>query len=186
MSEIQIHDKVAGELLEQAWSLYEQAFKALNALTVQRHMMTAEEFDQVMIDWRWSKFVAVDDAGVPAGLATYTNHLEAHPLLSEDYFAANHPEEFVAQRIWWVGFAAVAEGVRGTVTFRELVKAMYGTSGDGAITGIDYAKVNVDRGLALAAQRYLHRVAGERGRTATCDLVDYQGFFLYRYPEVQS
>ena len=85
MSEIQVYDKVGGRLLEDAWSLYESAFRELNTMTVQRHMMTAEEFDQVMIDWRWSKFVATDDAGNLAGLATYTNHLEAHPLISQDY-----------------------------------------------------------------------------------------------------
>src|SRR5258705_13410869 len=74
---IDVRTDLVDEQLEQAWQLYDTAFRHLNALTVQRHLMYRSEFDEVMTDTRIEKWLAYSDDGVLLGLATYTNLFSA-------------------------------------------------------------------------------------------------------------
>lgn len=185
-SGVKFFDKVDGQLLEWAWQVYEASFRELNKNAVQRHLMFRPEFDEVMLDPRWGKYLAFNTDGDIIGLSTYTNNFDAHPLISTAYFERHHPEHYADRRVWLVGFVAVSADARGMVTFREIIKAMYETSGDDAITVIDYAKVNFDRGLPSAAARYLERITRERGHTVRWGKADYQGYVLYQYPRAED
>jgi hypothetical protein len=89
-------------LVDEAWILYTEAFRELNALAVQRHLMYRHEFDEVVADRRVRKYLAVDDGGRLTGLATYTNHLEAMPLL--DRLGGLRAERADEQSYWMYTF----------------------------------------------------------------------------------
>jgi hypothetical protein len=185
-SGVKVLDVVDGQLRDWAWQMYEGAFRKLNTNTVQRHLKFRHEFDEVMTDPRWGKYLAVNTDGDIIGLSTYTNDLDAIPEISQPYFAKHHPDHYAAKKLWWIGFVAVAQEARGMVTFRELIKTMFAAHGPDATTGIDYAKVNIELGLAKAAVRYLQRLEQMQGHTVECEMVDYQGYFLYTYPPAEE
>ena len=120
---IDVLPDLIGERLDEAWNLYQTAFEHLNAMTIRRHLMYREEFEDVMHDWRIDKWCVLSDDGVLQGLAVYTNDLKSWPLISPDYFARRWPEEFAENRIWYCGFVAVPGHQRGV--FVELIEAMY-------------------------------------------------------------
>src|SRR5688572_13927439 len=83
---VKVVDEVHQTLLEDAWTLYDAAFRELNGLAVQRHLMYRSEFDEVMRDQRVQKYLCMDDDDTLCGLSTYTNDLHAMPLISPQYF----------------------------------------------------------------------------------------------------
>lgn len=111
--------------LDTAWKLYEAAFRDLDTLAVQRHLMHRSEFDAVATDHRIRKYLCEDDAGLLAGLATFTNDLDAVPLISPSYFERRWPDWYTQQQIWYVGFLAVAPSRWSTGVYTGLVHAMF-------------------------------------------------------------
>src|SRR5258705_872681 len=105
---IDVRSDLVDKHLEQAWRLYDTAFRHLNALTVQRHLMYRSEFDEVMTDTRIEKWLAYSDERVLLGLATYTHLLSAWSLLSPQDFAPRSPAHQPGHPIWYSGFAAAA------------------------------------------------------------------------------
>jgi hypothetical protein len=148
-------------LLDEAWTLYTEAFRELDALAVQRHLMYRQEFDDVVADRRVRKYLAVDDGGRLTGLATYTNHLEAMPLVSPTYFERRWPAFYAEHRIWYVGFVAVRPSVW-----------------QGGIRVFDMCRHNVERGLQLAVAALLDRLGGLRAERA-----DEQSYWMYTFPD---
>ena len=89
---IKVIDRITDEDRREAmWTMYRDAFEELNTLAVQRHMMFRSEFDEVMADPRVDKYVALDDDGTMCGVATYTNDLDAVPLIAPQYFERHWP-----------------------------------------------------------------------------------------------
>lgn len=170
-----------GTLLEDTWKLYEEAFRELNTLAVQRHMMYRHEFDDVMADTRWRKYLAFDDGGTLIGVSTFTNQLDAVPLISQAYFERHWPQHYAEQRVWWIGFVAVAPAGRGLRTFYRLVQTMEEVSGSvNGINGMDFCRFNEDViNLASITKKLLGRIADANGRTVTHEKVDYQGYHIY-------
>lgn len=168
--------QVCGDQAELAWKLYDEAFTALNAFAIQRHLMTRPEFDDVMADRRIDKFVAYDDAGALIGLAPYTNWLDAWPLISPAYFERRWPDLYAEQRIWYCGFVAVAPGHPGA--YLTLIEALYRTAeADGGVIGLDVCRFNDEahhmrRSIGLA----LHRISGGR---VSAETADAQFFMTY-------
>jgi hypothetical protein len=109
----QVNDE---ELLQSLWELYSDAFKDLNSLAVQRHLMYRNEFDEVMRDQRVQKYLCLDDDGTLYGLSTYTNDLAAVPLIAPEYFERHWPDHYAARKIWYIGFVAVDPRVGAGVT----------------------------------------------------------------------
>ena len=173
-------EQVTGDDVETAWRLYEEAFRGLNELAVQRHLMYRSEFEDVMADARVLKYFCYDDAGVLYGLSTCTNQLESMPLLSPEYFKRRWPTLFEQRKIYYCGFLAVERCARGTVAFSELIEAMYLTasSGDGMI-GMDVCRHNGDRRMAKVIETMLHRLSG--GTRAEC--MDQQSYWMYEFGE---
>ena len=176
---IKILDELHETLIEDAWRLYEEAFRELNAFAVQRHLMYRDEFYAVMIDPRVQKYLCLDDDGALCGLSTYTNHLEAVPLISAAYFERRWPEHFAERRIWYVGFVAVKEGASVT-TFSELIGAMHEESTRDAITVLDVcSRTDEVRHLPRAVRVLLHRISG----SVRMERLDEQSYWMYEFPE---
>lgn len=121
MTSIDVKRELHGE---EPWKLYFDAFRRINPLAVQRHLWTRQEFDQVMGDPRVSKYTATNDS-VLDGLATYTNNLDAVPLISAEYFEHRWPVLYASRRIFYCGFVGVAPHRHASETFGALVAAMY-------------------------------------------------------------
>src|SRR5437667_6161176 len=122
---IKVVDELHESLLEEAWTLYHEAFRELNAYAVQRHLMYRNEFDEVMRDSRVEKYLCLDDGGALCGLSTFTNDLDAVPLISPPYFERRWPQHYADRRIWYVGFMAVSATGRAANAFVELIESMY-------------------------------------------------------------
>lgn len=174
-------DSVDGDLAEDLWKLYETAFREVNALAVQRHLMHRGEFDEVMADRRVRKYVAREDGdpGPAVGLATFTNHLDAVPLVSPAYFERRWPHLYAKRRIWYCGFVAVVPGARGMPTdaYPQLVSAMFTTAAEQhAMIVLDLCDHNSKgRGMERSIPLMLHRLDPD----VATELLDRQSFWAY-------
>jgi hypothetical protein len=110
---------VDGDLAKEARDLYYDAFRELNAFAANRHLMTDEEFYAVMADERITKFLILDDGGSLAGLITWTNHLEAVPLIAPEYYRRRWPEHVEQGRYFYIPFFATGPAARHSGAFVE-------------------------------------------------------------------
>jgi hypothetical protein len=176
---VKVIDELHETLIEDAWNLYHEAFQELNAFAVQRHLMYHNEFVDVMLDRRVQKYLRLDDDGSLCGLSTYTNDLDAVPLISPQYFERRWPEHYAQRRIWYVGFVAVHNGAPLTA-FAELIEAMHRTSAvSGGITALDICRRTDElRHLPRAVRTLLHRLSGN----VRMERLDEQSYWLYEFP----
>jgi hypothetical protein len=173
---LKVVDVVGGSLLDEVWDLYYAAFRELNEMTVQRHLMYRPEFDAVMADPRIDKYLALDDAGRVAGLSVYTNQLAAWPLISPAYFRRRWPVHYAEYRIWYCGFVAVPGHQPGI--FTTLVEAMYrhAEQHQGVIS-LDICQLNIDaHRLDKVIATWLTRISNRKVRV---DRGDVQTFRIY-------
>jgi hypothetical protein len=178
---IKVVDRVHEDLIEDAWTLYYEAFKDLNALAVQRHQMYRHEFDEVMSDERVQKYLAIDDIdGELRGLSTYTNDLDAMPLISPQYFQRRWPKHYAEKRVWYCGFVAGQDDGRAAMAFGELVEAMYlVAAAQNGIIGLDFCRHNDEaRRMSRVVRLMLHRLSGD----VRAERMDEQQFWLYEFP----
>jgi hypothetical protein len=177
---VKVVDELHESLIEDAWTLYHEAFHELNAFTVQRHLMYRSEFDEVMRDRRVQKYLCLDDSGALCGMSTYTNELDAVPLISPQYFQRRWPKRYAEKRIWYVGFVAVAPNGREMHAFVELVEAMQLVAApQNGVVGLDVCRYNDDarrmsRAIGLLVRRITSTVRMERA--------DEQSYWLYEFP----
>lgn len=177
---IKVVDDVHGDLLEEAWALYFEAFKDLNALAVQRHLMYRAEFDDVMHDQRVQKYLCLDDTDTLCGLSTYTNDLAAAPLISPAYFERRWPDLYAERRIWYCGFVAIHPKAQAATAFGELVEAMYRLAAtQNGIISLDMCRHNDQkRHMSRVVPLMLHRLSGE----VRTERMDEQSYWLYEFP----
>ena len=177
---IKVVDQVHGELLEDAWNLYHEAFQELNSLAVQRHLMYRQEFDEVMRDPRVQKYLCLDDEGALRGTSTYTNDLDAVPLISPGYFQRRWPQQYAERRIWYCGFVAVQHDARAATAFGELVSAMYlEASAQNGIIGLDFCRhTDESRRMGRVVRLMLHRLSGD----VRAHRLDEQQYWMYEFP----
>jgi hypothetical protein len=183
-SGLRMNIKVVGEahqsLVEEAWALYHTAFRDLNAFAVQRHLMYRNEFDDVMRDARVQKYLCMDDDDSLCGLSTYTNDLDAVPLISPQYFERRWPQLYAERRIWYCGFVAIHPDYQSSSAFSELVEAMYLVAAtQNGIISLDMCRFN-DQGrrLSRVIPLMLHRLSGE----VRTERMDEQSYWLYEFP----
>ena len=170
---IEVSDLVVGDHRVEAWRLYTDLFTELNRRTVQRHLMSHDEFADVCQDSRIEKWRVLHDDRL-VGLATYTNRLESMPLISPAYFAHRWPEHHATGRIWYCGFVGIAEHApQGT--FLQLIGRMYQQVADcGGVISLDYCAVNAR--LARAVERGLTSISGKKVRAG---IADTQSYWVY-------
>jgi hypothetical protein len=178
---IKVIDQITDEDLHEAvWKLYQDAFEDLNTMAVQRHLMYRDEFDEVMRDSRVHKYLALDDDGTVCGIATYTNELEAVPLISPPYFERHWPEHYASKRIWYIGFVAVSPQAQGREVFSLLVDQMYlVASAQNGVVGLDICTYNDD----VRRMSHIFRLMVSRlSDTMRFNRVDQQSYWLYEFP----
>ncbi|MGI5238651.1 hypothetical protein [Dactylosporangium sp. CA-139066] len=165
---------------ETAWALYSTAFAELNALAVQRHLIYRHEFDDVMNDPRVDKYLCVDGDGTLLGLSTYTNELDAVPLISPPYFQRRWPQQYAEQRIWYCGFVATEDHARAATAFGELVTAMYHTAAaKNGLIALDFChRTDKVRRMSRVVRLMLHRLSGD----VQAQRIDEQQYWLYEFP----
>jgi hypothetical protein len=141
--------------------------------------MTRHEFDHVMTDERVWKYRGMTPTGEVAALATFTNHLDAMPLISPDYFAHHWPDLYKSNRIWYIGFFAVDPAHRRSGIFERVIAHMWQqvVEVDG-IALLDIARRNEEMGLPDGIHRVLQSLTP--GMRAT--RIDEQTYWLYEPP----
>lgn len=167
-----------GDLAEQTWRMYLTNFGPLATQAIQRHVMTRAEFDQVATDPRIDKILMLDDAGRLAGVASFTNHLNAVPLISVDYFAHRWPDLYAAGGIWYIGFVCINDDPDARALFAELVGQLYRIAvAKKGIVGLDVCTYNQTvHHLPRAIELLVHR----NSEGASCAaLADSQNYWLY-------
>jgi len=178
---IKVVDQItAGDLHEAVWTMYLDCFEELNTLAVQRHLMFREEFEVVMRDNRVQKYIAYDDDGSLCGVATYTNELDAVPLIAPQYFERHWPEHYAGKRIWYIGFVAVAPHAQGREAFGQLVEQMYMVaSAQNGLVGLDVCSYNDDvRHMSRVFRMMVSRLTD----TMRFTRIDQQSYWLYEFP----
>jgi hypothetical protein len=142
--------------------------------------MYRDEFDAVMRDQRVHKYLCLDDDDTLCGLSSYTNDLDAVPLISPQYFARRWPQHFAERRIWYCGFVAVDPHGRVGTAFAELVEAMYLVAAtQNGIIALDMCRFNDGvRGLSRVVPLMLHRLSGD----VRTERMDEQSYWLYEFP----
>ena len=173
-----------GDFLEAAWELYIEAFEELNTLAVQRHLMYRSEFDELMADPRVQKYLALDDEGKLCGLATYTNDLNAVPLIAPQYFEKHWPDHYATQRIWYIVFVAVHPKAQGHEAFAQMVEQMYllAVTNNGLVC-LDICNYNDEvRNMSRVFRVMIRRLTNEMKFTR----IDQQSFWLYEFPQSQA
>jgi hypothetical protein len=177
---IKVFDELHGSLLEEAWKLYQDAFQELNALAIQRHLMYRDEFDEVMRDTRVQKYLYLNDDGALCGMSTFTNYLEAVPLISPEYFRRRWPQHYAERRIWYVGFVAVHPNGRALHAFVELVEAMQLVAApQNGVVGLDVCRYNDEaHRMSRAVGMLVHRITS----TVHVERADEQSYWLYEFP----
>ena len=178
---IKVIDRITDEERREAmWTMYHDAFEELNTLAVQRHLMFRSEFDEVMTDSRVDKYVALDDDGTMCGVATYTNDLDAVPLIAPQYFERHWPEHYAARKIWYIGFVAVSPHAQGREAFAQLVEQMYMVaSAQNGLVCLDICSHNDDvRHMSRVFRLMVSRLADNMRFTR----IDQQSYWLYEFP----
>ncbi|NUT37774.1 MAG: hypothetical protein HOV79_32415 [Hamadaea sp.] len=161
----------------QAWRMYEAAFAPLRTRAMQRHAMNREEFDQVMADKRVEKHLALDprDDAIVA-LATFTNVLDAMPLISPEYFATRWPDLYERHRVWYLGFFAIEAEHRHSGIFEAVIGQMWAPiQAGGGVAALDIPMINVERGLADAITRTLRDLTPDM----VAEQVDAQTYWAF-------
>ncbi|XVV11180.1 GNAT family N-acetyltransferase [Actinoplanes sp. CA-131856] len=178
---IKVIDQITDAEQNQAmWTMYTDAFEELNHLAVQRHLMYKSEFDEVMADARVGKYLALDDDGTMCGVATYTNDLNAVPLIAPQYFERHWPEHYAARKIWYIGFVAVSPHAQGREAFSQLVEQMYHiASAQNGLVCLDICNHNDEvRRMSRVFRMMVSRLSDNMKFTR----IDQQSYWLYEFP----
>jgi hypothetical protein len=163
--------------LKHAWEMYQEVFEEVNRFAAQRHLMTWEEFVEVMQDARVRKYVAVDDMRDIVGLATMTNDLHAWPLISPEFFELAYPDEYSRNAVWYIGFVGVRQNQ--PAVFQRLLAEMVPSVIDSDGVGVmDFCAFNVaSRQLPRATRALLARL----DPTVRGQKIDSQEFWGFRF-----
>jgi hypothetical protein len=176
---IEFERAVPASAIEETWQLYNRALEEVRRAAVQRHVMYRHEFDHVMADERVWKYRGIDTSGEITALATFTNQLDAMPLISPDFFAHRWPELYAAHSIWYIGFFVIDPAHRGSGIFERVIAHMWHqvVESDG-IALLDICRRNEQMGLPNGIHHVLESLTP--GMQA-CRL-DEQTYWLYEPP----
>jgi hypothetical protein len=178
---IRMYTTAGLSLMRDLWEMYAKAFEEIDTLAVQSHMMTYEQFVEVMLDERIRKYVATDPAGV-TGLSLLTNRLRAWPLISPRYFERHWPRHYADESVWYVGFVAVADRNTDHTLFPKLIAQMYEPVRDsGGVAVMDFCSYNIaTRRLPAVTQAILRRL----NPSTVGAPIDEQQFWLWEFPNL--
>ncbi|WP_345710911.1 hypothetical protein [Kineococcus glutinatus] len=178
-TDITVLDVLTDAQIAEAWGLYQAAFGPLAILAAQRHLMTEQEFREVMLDPRIEKHVGIDrDHGDRmCALGAVTGELSAVPLISEPYYAHRWPQFHAQKRIFYVVFVGVHPLYRGSGIFAALVEKIWRVLLEGGgVVCVDFCTYN-DQELALP--RLVSRMTDSFGGGVRTIRLDEQAFWAY-------
>lgn len=179
-TELVVLPHIDGVQRDSAWTMYQMAFDRLRILAAQRHMMTRTEFDVVCSDPRIDKYLGVTLDGEVCAFGTFTNHLAAMPLISEDYYAHHWPQEHSEGRIWYIGCVGVHPQYRSSGIFARLVGEMCQVvQRHGGVASIDICRHNENE---LALPRLIKRLVDTLSDGAAVHRLDEQTYWAYEFP----
>lgn len=166
-------------LLDEAWDFYRATFAPLATRAATRHLMVRSEFEPLMADPRLTKYVTRDADGI-TGMSAMTDDLDAVPLISPPFFAANWPELYEQRRLLYCVFIGARTGRRGDGVFVALQQEIYRRMvvPVNASVLLDICMFNEkELKLPWAVEGILTKIAG--GAQAT--RVDSQSYWLYEF-----
>jgi hypothetical protein len=171
---------VNGAEAEACWNFYDRAFEELRVKAAQRHALTRDEFDDVMVDGRVDKIIVNHRrTGRPCGMATFTNDLKAVPLISPEYYQARWPQWYAEQKIYYVGFLAVDPDHHGTGVLAQLMNAMCSIVPEqGGMIAADICSFNED---SLRLPEVFARLCGTFRPQPALNRLDAQTYWSYEF-----
>lgn len=107
---------------ETFYELYGLAFDHLKTLAFGRQVLTREEFASQMKNERVWKYVIRNVDDEPVGLTTITRDLRTVPWISPDYFAANYPEQWSRDAVYYLGFTLAHPRLRHQRIIESLLR----------------------------------------------------------------
>jgi hypothetical protein len=134
-----------------------------------------------MQDRRVHKYLYFDEAGALIGMSTFTNELDAWPLISPRYFQRRWPRHYAEGRIWYIGFVAVHPTGRAKQVFVELIAAMqHVVAMNNGVAGLDICRYNDEaRRMSRAVGLLVRRITS----TVRVEHADEQSYWLLEFPE---
>jgi hypothetical protein len=141
--------------------------------------MFRSEFDEVMADDRVEKYVVAAADGSLAGLSTFTNELDAMPLISPEFFAHRWPQHYAERRIWYLGFIAIGANQRSSGVFESMIDKMWRiVRANAGVAALDLCARNEARNLDTAITRTLAALTPDVVATR----LDTQAFWAWELP----
>jgi GNAT superfamily N-acetyltransferase len=182
--EVTVAYVVDGTERHELWEVYRDSFEVLRTRAAQRHLMTRDEFDEMMADRRIDKIVIRDRAGehAVAGLACLSHDLAAVPLVSPDFYRARWPRECEEDRLWYITFLAVAPDYQGSSVMGAMISYLTQQAGrEGAVIAGDFCEYNEQEvGITSA----LTRLARSFNPGTTRTWLDTQQYWAFEIPRV--
>lgn len=153
------------------WWLYQKAFTEINGLAAQRHLMTFEEFYDLMNEPRVVKFIAKSGQRM-VGLSVMTSDLTAWSLVAPEFYEQRYP----GRQIFYIGFVGTdqTEGAYVALIARMYEDVM---AADG-VCAMDFAGHNVDQ---LKIGRKVNALLRRTNPRARGGMVDRQEFWAWDF-----
>ncbi|MBL8929491.1 MAG: hypothetical protein JNL54_05160 [Kineosporiaceae bacterium] len=186
--ELTIALSLAPDAIDALWPTYRDAFDDLQTQAAQRHLMTRSEFDQLMTDERVDKIVIRDRRlDRVAALSIMTNHFDAVPLVSAEYFRARWPREFEDGRVWYVGFVAIPPAYQGSRAIGSIIRHVVEQGGSrGGVFAVDICDHNAEVHRLPEAIARLGRAFHPGVRSTRLDAQVYWAYEVPPRPEPAS
>jgi hypothetical protein len=128
-----VEREMPADLIEGFYGVYREAFEPLRTRAAARHVLTAEEFAEEMVDARVDKYVVYDRDRRAVALTTFTDDLRTVPWIEPAYYAARFPEQAARNAIFYLGFTLVHPDHQGgpafSLTLVQLVRRMVASGG---------------------------------------------------------
>lgn len=165
--------------VDEHYEFYSKVFADIDELSVQKHLMEFDDFDDLWSDPLVIKFFAHDDAGELVGMSVMGNHFSSWPLLSERYFKKHYPDHVKRDAIWYIGFT----GATQPHVFHALVEKMYAHVGKDGIVVVDFSHWNVMQNKM--PQKTVHILKQIEPETSIA-LMDRQSFYALRFDGIEE
>ncbi len=164
LSPIVVDDVVDGPRSAYLYQLYQDSFGPLRTLAAARHVMTAAEFRDEMCDPRILKYTVWRSPNEPIALATITQHPDALPWVSSDFFAARYPGHAARGAIYYLGLALVAPASGQYRLIERVVRAAVAAcAADHGVLAYDVCEYNdTTVRFGRRAESVMHRIAPVR------------------------
>jgi hypothetical protein len=171
---ITLEHKLNDDVIDVFYPLYAAAFDPIRTRAAARHMLTAEEFADEMVDERIDKYVVWDDNGAPVAMSTLATDLAAVPWVSADYYRSRHPEAAARGALYYLGYTVVDPENAGKGAFLLMMATLHQRCADDrAVCGLD-----------ISAHNEAHTIGRRLATLAAAEGVVVQRVDTQRYYEV--